>query len=304
MIPTSDRNPVSLARPAMTVARWCGLARAIASAVGDAQLVVHGAVDAQLDDGGDEGGRGVDDHLPVVRVERRPHLGEVGLGEADVAGFLEDVELGDLARHRVRRARRASSPGSWSRAAPRPRGSAGTTSARPLDDVVERRPVGSGRRRVCRPGGCTRRTSSSAGTRRRPRRAGSGAPGSVTGMSARWRSTICISGFSNQMPAPSSAARLVTAVGDALGLRHRVPRRPCRTAAAARAAGGRRESSIGTDQSTSRNGSRVVFEDAATSCSDRAAVRGRCCRRAHASHYEADSDHCQDILSVITVNVR
>ena len=69
--------------------------------VGDAEVLEDGRVEAERDDLGDEVGGDGSDEVLLSRVECGPALGEIGLGEADVACFFEHVELADLAGDRV-----------------------------------------------------------------------------------------------------------------------------------------------------------------------------------------------------------
>ena len=65
-------------------------------AVVDPEVCEHVGVEAERDDVGDQHGGRASNRLAFLVVEGRPCLGEVRLGETDVAGFLENVEPRDL----------------------------------------------------------------------------------------------------------------------------------------------------------------------------------------------------------------
>lgn len=59
-------------------------------------MLEDGRVDADGHNLGGQVGRDCPDKVLLVRVERGPTLGEIGLGKADVACFFKDVQLADL----------------------------------------------------------------------------------------------------------------------------------------------------------------------------------------------------------------
>ena len=166
--PTSLRNDVSLASPAITFAWYTGLARAMSmpSVIPRCSNTVGSRLSATIS-ATRSGATALHEPL-LVGVQRGPALCQVALGEADMACFFENVEFADLADDRVES---LVSHG----------GAVGVVEefldgedrevghGAPARTVLEFDGPSGAVGRASRPGGCTRRTSSNAGTRRRLR---------------------------------------------------------------------------------------------------------------------------------------